>query len=62
MPLVATSEMGTAQTVLDGVVGPRHLFIFDRRSFWKEAPQRVKASYLKSILNSSEFLSSVEHV
>ena len=62
MPLVVTSETGTAQTVLDGVVGPQYLFIFDRRSFWKEAPQSVIAAYLKSMINSSEFLSRTGHV
>ncbi len=62
MPLVATSEAGTAQTVLDGVVGPQHLLKFDRKSFWKGAPQSVIVAYSKSILSSSEFLSSVEHV
>ena len=62
MPLVVTSEQGVAQTALGGVVGPQYLFIFDRKSFWKGAPQSVIAAYSKSILNSSEFLSRIGHV
>ncbi len=56
-----TSETGVAQTALGGVVGPQHLFVFDRRNFWKGVPQSVIVAYLKSIINSSEFLSRIGH-
>jgi len=51
IPSVVASERGTAQTggiYPAGVVGARRGTGMVRRSFWKEAPKRVIAPYLKT--------------